>query len=76
MEKQAEKLTFRLWTPYSEKVLEKAVTLGMSPNQFGRLATIAMADHGFLEVRERMARMEEELIRLRRDFNNAVRNGE
>ena len=69
---QADKLTFRLWSPYSDKVLRKAKSAGLSPNQFGRLATMAMADSELLQLSERMGRIENEMIRLRKDFNDAV----
>ena len=69
---QADKLTFRLWSPYNERVLFKAKSAGLTPNQFGRLATMAMADNELLQVSERMARLENEMIRLRKDFNDAV----
>ncbi len=68
----ADKLTFRLWSPYSDKVLRSAKAAGMSPNQFGRLATMSMADSGLLQITERLGRIENEMIRLRRDFNDAV----
>jgi multidrug resistance efflux pump len=71
---QVEKLTFRLWPPYTEKVFRSAQAVGISPNQFGRVATMTVADQGLLELPERLARIENELIRLRKDFNEAVRN--
>lgn len=69
---QAEKLTFRLTPVYAEKVFESSSAAGLSPNQFGRMATMAIAQHGFLGLSDRLARMEEQLIRLRKDFNDAV----
>jgi len=71
---QADKLTFRLWAPYSDKVLRRANAVGLSPNQYGRIATMAMADSGLLQLTERLGRIESEMIRLRRDFNDAVAN--
>lgn len=44
----------------------------LKPNQFARLATISIADGGLLNVAQRMERIENELIRLRKDFNTAV----
>lgn len=72
----ADKLTFRLWSPYTEKVLQSANAAGLSPNQFGRLATMAMADSGLLQLTEKLARIEDEMIRLRKDFNDAVSSDE
>ncbi len=73
---QADKLTFRLWSPYSDKVLQSANAAGLSPNQYGRLATMAMADSGLLQLADRLRRIESEMIRLRKDFNDAVRDDE
>lgn len=70
---QAEKLTFRLAPAYAKKVYEAATAAGISPNQFGRVATMAIAENGFLNMSRRLAIVEEELIRLRRDFNDVVR---
>lgn len=69
---QAEKLTFRLAPAYAEKVYEAATAAGVSPNQFGRIATMAIAQNGFLGLSRRLAFVEEELIRLRKDFNDAA----
>ena len=69
---QADKLTFRLWSPYSDKVLQRASAAGLSPNQYGRLATMAMVDAGLLQLADKIGRLENEMIRLRRDFNDAV----
>ena len=68
----ADKLTFRLWSPYSDKVLREANAAGLSPNQFGRMATMAMAASGLLQLSDRLGRIENEMIRLRRDFNDVV----
>ena len=75
-EQQVEKLSFRLWPPYTDKVYQIAQAIGITPNQFGRVATMTVADQGLLELPERLARIEDELIRLRKDFNEAVRDGE
>ena len=66
------KITFRLWPPYTEKIQEMADAAKLKPNQFARLATISVADGGLLNVAARMERIEDELIRLRKDFNSAV----
>jgi len=71
-QEQAEKLTFRLAPRYAEKVLQASVAAGISPNQFGRIATMAVAQNGFLSLSDRLGSIEEELIRLRRDFNDAT----
>lgn len=68
----SDKITFRLWPPYTEKIQEMADAAKLKPNQFARLATISVADGGLLNVAARMERIEDELIRLRKDFNSAV----
>lgn len=68
----SDKITFRLWPPYTDRVQEMADAAKLKPNQFARLATISIADGGLLNVAQRMERIENELIRLRKDFNQAV----
>ncbi|MEM8671126.1 MAG: hypothetical protein AAGG48_26615 [Planctomycetota bacterium] len=69
----SDKITFRLWPPYTEKIQEMAEAARLKPNQFARLAAISVADGGLLNMAARMERIEDELIRLRKDFNTAVR---
>ena len=69
---EVRQLSFRLWEPYSNRVLEQSKAAGIKPTQFARLATMAMVDSGLLAVSERLRRIEDELIRLRKDFNEAV----
>lgn len=71
---QSEKLTFRLSPRYAEKVFRVSKAAGITPNQFGRVATMAMAENRFLELAEKMERMEGELSSLRQDFNDAVQD--
>ena len=66
------KITFRLWPPYTEKIQVMADAAKLKPNQFARVATISVADGGLLNMAARMERIEDELIRLRKDFNSAV----
>ena len=68
----SDKITFRLWPPYTEKIQKMAEAARLKPNQFARLAAISVADGGLLNVAARMERIEGELIRLRKDFNAAV----
>lgn len=68
----SDKITFRLWPPYTERIQKMADAAKLKPNQFARLATISVADGGLLNVAARMERIEDELIRLRKDFNSAV----
>ena len=69
---EVEKLTFRLWSPYTSLVAERAKAVRLTPNQFARVATMSFADNQLLEVQQQMSRIEDALIRLRKDFNNAV----
>lgn len=68
----SDKITFRLWPPYTEKIQQMADAAKLKPNQFARVATISVADGGLLNMAARMERIEDELIRLRKDFNSAV----
>ena len=65
-------LSFRLWPPYSQMVVRQAAAAGMRPTQFARLATMAMVDSGLLSLAKRLGRVEDELIRLRKDFNDSL----
>ena len=67
-----DKVTFRLFAPYDSLVAQQAKAARIKPNQFARLATMCMADGQLLNLSERMERIEAQLIRLRRDFNDAV----
>lgn len=69
---QAEKLSFRLAPQYAARVARTASAAGVTPNQFGRIATMAVANNGFLDLGEKLNRLEDQLIRLRRDFNEAI----
>ena len=67
-----DKITFRLWPPYTDKIREVAKAARLKPNQLARIATISVTDGGLLNLSERLGRIEDELIRLRQDFNSAV----
>ena len=69
---EVEKITFRVWPPYTGRIAEHAARARLKPNQFARIATMAVTDGGLLDLSGRMSRIEEELIRFRRDFNEAV----
>jgi len=74
---QAEKLTFRLTAEYAELVYKLAESAGLTPNQVGRMTTMFMVRNRFDEFPEKFGRVENALIRLTRDFNDAVyREGE
>jgi protoporphyrinogen oxidase len=63
------KISFRLWPPYTETIAEKASLARVSANQYARIATMAAADGGLLNLSERLQRISDELIRLRKDVN-------
>ena len=63
---------FRTWSPYIERVTQTAEYAKLTPNQLARVATMFFVDSGVLELRDSMRRIEDELIRLRRDFNDAI----
>jgi ABC-type branched-subunit amino acid transport system ATPase component len=65
---RVEKITFRLFPPYTEKVAQQAGQARLSPNQFARIATMAMADGELLNLSDKLGRVECELRRLRRDL--------
>lgn len=69
---EVEKITFRLWAPYSNRIAQQALAARVKPNQFARIATMCVVDGELLNLSERIARIEEELTGLRRDFNEAV----
>lgn len=69
---KATQLSFRLWDPYSERVVKQAKAAGIKPTQLARIATMVMVDSGLFSQKERLQRIEDELIRLRKDFNDAV----
>jgi len=63
-----EKITFRLFPPYTERVARQAAQARLTPNQFARLATMAMTDGELLNICGKLGRIETELKRLRRDL--------
>ena len=69
---EVEKVTFRLWPPYSRWIVERAKAANVQPNQFARMALMAIVDSGMLGLTDRMERLEQVLIDFRRDFNNVV----
>lgn len=70
---QAEKITFRLWPPYTKRISEMAEAARLKPNQFARMATMAVADNGLLDLNNRLKCIEEVLIRLRMDIDRMLR---
>ena len=69
---KTEKISFRLWPPYSERIAKMAAAAKVRPNQFARMATMAVADNGLLDLSNRLKCIEEVLIRLRMDLNRLL----
>lgn len=71
-QQQAEKLSFRLAPRYAEKVFDAATAAGISPNQFGRIATMIVAQNGLLGLAEEIHGVREEVARFRRDLDEVI----
>lgn len=69
---ERDRLTFRLKAPYQRLVAERAKAVGMSPHQFGKFATMVVADHEMLELKRDLQLIRDELIRIRKDLNEAL----
>lgn len=72
MKEQDVKITFRLFAPYGRKLLEIARAAGIGHNHFARVATMAAVDRDLFGSDEKLRRIEEVLIRLRKEFNDAL----
>ena len=68
----AEKVTFRLFPPYPELVSRRAKAAGLGVNAFARLACMTVADSELLDLHGSIRRLEEQLIRLRKEFKDAL----
>lgn len=76
---QSVKLTFRLDEEYAGLVAQLSEATGIAPNLLGRMAIVLMVKNRLHEFPERMKRVEdcserlnETVIRLIKDFNDAV----
>jgi len=76
---QAAKLTFRLDEEYAGLVAQLSETTGIAPNLLGRMAIVLMVKNRLHEFPERLKRVEDcserlndSVIRLIKDFNDAV----
>lgn len=72
VKEQAEKLSFRLAPQYAEKLARVSEEAGLTPNQLGRIATMQLVNSESLKVAERIARLEDSLLRFRAEFQAAV----
>ncbi len=69
---QCEKITSRFAKSQAEKMAAQCEASGIKPSQYLRLAGMAFTDFRFLDLIGRMQRVEDEILRLRDDFNEAV----
>ena len=63
-----EKISFRLFAPYTHRIVQQAALARLTPNQFARLATMAMVDSGLLNVPGKLTRIESDIKRLRQEL--------
>ena len=66
------KITFRLFAPYGRRLLQIADAAGIGHNHFARVATMAAIDQDLFGNHEKLRRIEEEILRLRREFTEAL----
>lgn len=71
-QKKGKVVSFRLWHPYSYKLTEQASAARMRESEYARLATMLVSDMGLFEMNDRMKRVEDQLIRLRKDLAGDV----
>ena len=67
-------MNLRLFPPYSIKVADRVKAARTEPTKWGRMAIMSAVDNGLFGLTEKLTRIEDELIRLRRDFNDAVQS--
>lgn len=72
IKEQAEKLSFRVAPAYAERVAAICEDAGLTPNQLGRIALMQLVNTNGLKIADRMARVEENLLRFRAEFNAAI----
>lgn len=73
---QCEKITIRFARPQAEKIAQQCEQTGIKPSQYVRMAGIAFTDHKYLDLKSMLQMVVDETIRLRRDFNDAVVEGD
>lgn len=69
------KITFRVWHPYSAKIRERARAAQMTDGAYARVVTMFASDIGLLELNDRISRVEDQLIRLRKDLTDVSQDG-
>lgn len=69
---QCEKVTVRFAPSQAARIAEQCRLAGLRPAQYVRVAAFGFTEHRHLDLIAKLGRVEDELIRLRRDFNDAV----
>lgn len=69
---QCEKITSRFAKSQAEKMAAQCEATGIRPSQYLRLAGMAFTDFQFLDLVGKLSSLEQEMKRLRNDFNAAV----
>lgn len=72
LEEQCERITSRFDKHYARKLAEQCARNGMKPAQLVRFAAMVLIDFSALDLVSKVQRVEDEMIRFRRDFNDAV----
>lgn len=70
--KMEKPFAFRSPEPYPSLIAEKAKAAKLKPNAFVRVAAHFFADMGLFDIHGKLSKIENELIRLRKDFNDAL----
>jgi len=65
------KVSARLFPPYTKRVAKAINASGVSQSEFTRLAIMMAVDGGLIGANERLARIEEQQIWLRKEFSEA-----
>ncbi|QDV73197.1 hypothetical protein [Botrimarina mediterranea] len=73
---QCKKVTIRFTDGQAEKIAVECLKSGIKPSAFLRLASVAFVDHKMLDLKSTQQTVLDELIRLRRDFSDALVRGD
>lgn len=72
---QASKVTVRFPAEVAEAIAEESIKAGIKPSVYVRIATTGFTKHKHLDLMSKLMMAYDELIRLRRDFNDALIDG-
>lgn len=71
-EEKAQTIAFRLAADYAKIVARAARAAGVKPNQYARIVTIAVAQNRLLDLSARTARIEDGVIRIRKELGELI----